>query len=253
MRTDVGRRRHNNEDSYLVADQAQRVLNQLDGEGSFSLELPGTLLAVADGMGGHSSGEVASRLCVEGLAAEYANLGELPSDVESVGRGFREAVERVNQSIFRTAGDQPAYAGMGTTLTAALVRGHDVWVAQVGDSRAYLLREGQLHLLTEDQTLGNLMKNGTGVTLEVYAREMLTQAVGSQSEIDVVVTHTEVGPGDLLLICCDGLYKVVSDADVTARLVADDSLHKRMESLVDLALERGGPDNVTTILAKFVA
>jgi len=249
-RTDVGHKRQNNEDSYLVLDSSRRVITQPAVDGLFSLRPSGSLLAVADGMGGHNYGEVASRLCLERLGEEFKRTISLETDFREAGTLFKRAIERVSHRLYELAQEQPAYAGMGTTLTAALLRGREACFAQVGDSRAYLLRRERLRLLTTDQTVGNFVDAEQGAHLEAHIKDMLTQAVGSQPQVEVVLTHTTTEPRDTLLICCDGLYKVVSEEEMMPILISPETLMSRAARLVQLALDRGGPDNITVILSQ---
>lgn len=249
-RTDVGHKRQNNEDSYLVLDSSRRIISQPAGEGLFSLRASGCLLGVADGMGGHNYGEVASRLCLERLGEEFQRTVSLETEFGEAGALFKRAIERVSHSLYQLAQEQPAYAGMGTTLTAALLRGREACFAQVGDSRAYLLRRETLRLLTLDQTVGNFVDAEQGAHLEGHIKDMLTQAVGSQPEVEVVLTRVVTEPRDTLLMCCDGLYKAVSEEEMMPLLLSPESLMSRATKLVQLALDHGGPDNITVILSQ---
>lgn len=248
--TDVGHKRQNNEDSYLILDSSRRILSQPAAEGLFGLHTSGALLAVADGMGGHNYGEVASRLCLERLGEEFQRTVSLEPDFQQAAMLFKQAIERVSHSLYELAREQPAYAGMGTTLTAALLRGYQACFAQVGDSRAYLLRGQTLRLLTLDQTVGNFVDAEQSAHLEGHIKDMLTQAVGSQPEIEVVLTEIVTEPGDLLLMCCDGLYKPVAEEEMMPLLLSPDSLTTRATKLLQLALNHGGPDNITLILSR---
>jgi protein phosphatase len=125
-------------------------------------------------------------------------------------------------------------------------------VAQVGDSRAYLFREGNLILLTQDQTIGNQLRNRgeDSAQVDVQIQEMLVQAMGAQAEIEVIMTAVDLDPGDLLLLCCDGLYKVVSPEDIVGTLELETGIPEKAAKLVARANECGGPDNITVILAE---
>lgn len=248
--TDVGHKRQNNEDSYLILDSSRRILSQPAAEGHFSLQASGALVAVADGMGGHNYGEVASRLCLEGLGKEFQATVSLEPDFQQACVLFKQAIERVSHSLYELAREQPAYAGMGTTLTAAFLRGDQACVGQVGDSRAYLLRGQSSRLLTVDQTVGNFVDAEQSAHLEGHIKDMLTQAVGSQPEIEVALTEVATEPGDTLLICCDGLYKAVAEDEMMPPLISSESLTTRARKLLQLALNHGGPDNITVILAQ---
>jgi protein phosphatase len=211
------------------------------------------LVAVADGMGGHFGGEVASRLCVEGLATaivnEFQSLGNGQTDLPSA---LQKAVMATHQAVFAHAQGYAEVQVMGTTLTAGLLHGARAELAQVGDSRAYLFRGGNLILLTQDQTIGSQLRSRGEDPNNVDARiqEMLVQAVGAQEEIDVIMTAVDLEPHDFLLLCCDGLHKVVSPADIVETLEGPAGLDEKAARLVALANEGGGPDNITVVLTE---
>ncbi|HUY13823.1 MAG TPA: protein phosphatase 2C domain-containing protein [Terriglobia bacterium] len=249
--TDLGRRRTNNEDSFLVLHLDDRSDHREPLNTVFELGPSGLVLAVADGMGGHQSGEVASGLCMValtkvllGLAAAASTLDETSQDI------LCRAVEAANETVYTLAQERPEFRGMGTTLTAALLRGAYLDIAQVGDSRAYLLRERRLTQLTEDQTVGNLLLPEQGVQMSEQVKDMLTQAVGAQPKVKVALTGTALESGDLILICCDGLYKVVNADEITEILLLPVSLRAKAEGLVSRANENGGPDNISVVLAE---
>jgi len=249
--TDVGLRRRNNQDNHLVLP--------LDGSGGSSGGDPGLvaiengrlLVAVADGMGGHFGGEVASRLCVETLAKEIVNqLHASGNGQPELPAALQRAVEATHYAVLTHARSHAGNLVMGTTLTAALLHGARAELAQVGDSRAYLFRAGNLILLTEDQTIGNHLRSrgGDSTQVDAHIQEMLVQAVGAQSGIEVIMTAVDLEPHDLLLVCCDGLYKVVSPAEIVETLELEMGLQERATHLIRRANEGGGPDNITVIL-----
>ncbi|MGH9431360.1 MAG: PP2C family protein-serine/threonine phosphatase [Terriglobia bacterium] len=249
--TDVGRRRKNNEDSFLVLHLDERSDHQEPLNKVFEIGPLGMVLALADGMGGHQSGEVASGLCMValtkvllGLVTEETPLGTSPQDFLS------RAVEVANETVYTLAAQRPEFQGMGTTLTAMLLRGAYAEVAQVGDSRAYLLRQRRLTQLTEDQTVGNMLLPDQGVQMSEQIKGMLTQAVGAQPKVRVALTGTALEAGDTILLCCDGLYKVVSTSEITEILLLPVSLQAKAEGLVSRANENGGPDNISVVLAE---
>jgi len=251
--TDIGRHRQNNQDNHLV------VL--LDGDSALSngkgeilkFDKGHLLVAVADGMGGHFGGEVASRLCVENLTKHLSNEIQAPdSSRPELPLALRRAVEATHKALFAHAQIYAEKLTMGTTLTAALLHGGRADVAQVGDSRAYLFRDGNLILLTQDQTIGNQLR-GRGedfAKLEPHIQEMLVQAMGAQADVEVIMTAVDLEPGDLLLLCCDGLYKVVSPEGIVETLEMELGLPEKAAKLVTRANEGGGPDNITVILAE---
>jgi protein phosphatase len=223
--SDVGRQREGNEDSMLVN---------------------GPVFVVADGMGGAQAGEVASGMAVEAL-------GELtPEDDANVEEELTEAITEANRRIHDTAQDDRTLAGMGTTLTAAVVHEGKVTLGHVGDSRAYRYRDGELAQLTDDHSLvAELERHGklTAAEARVHPqRSMILRALGIGAEVEVD-TYCFVGePGDVFLLCSDGLSGLVHD-EVIAEVLKDcDTLEAAAEKLIELANLSGGPDNITTVL-----
>jgi protein phosphatase len=223
--TDAGRRRRHNEDAYVC-------------------EPP--LFAIADGMGGAQAGEVAS-----GLAA--AVLSEGGGDERGEAR-VTWLIQEANRRVFRRSSEDAAASGMGTTMTVALVDQADGSIAlgHVGDSRAYRVRGGELEQLTEDHSLvGELVRSGKLSAEEAEAhpqRSVITRAVGTEPEVDVDTFTVEAEPGDLYLLCSDGLTDMVSDREILDVLSATDDLDGAARALVDAANECGGEDNITVVL-----
>ena len=221
--TDVGRQRQSNEDAYL--------------------EQP-PLFAVADGMGGARAGEVASRIAVEAFADQDSS----GTPEEQLAGVTREA----NRRIYEMAQGDSAHAGMGTTLTAALVSGREVAVSHVGDSRLYRLRDSRLERLTEDHSLvEELVRQGRLSPEEAEnhpQRSIITRALGPEPQVDVE-TFTDPGrDGDVYLICSDGLSAMVGEDDIRSILESSRSLDDAAGRLVDAANENGGKDNITVVL-----
>jgi len=222
--TDVGLVREGNEDSYLTE---------------------GPLFAVADGMGGHRGGEVASQLAVETLEKLFKEgAGDLP-----------DQVQEANRVVFERSVLDRKVAGMGTTLTAALVEGDRVRLAHVGDSRAYLLRDGQLRLLTEDHTLVHRMVSEGEISKEEAEthpqRSVLTRALGVDTVVDVDDDSLQVRPGDRLLLCTDGLTSMVSEDEIEDVLRTVPDPQEAAQRLVRMANEAGGVDNTTVVILDF--
>jgi serine/threonine protein phosphatase PrpC len=223
--TDTGRRRRRNEDSYVC-------------------EPP--LFAVADGMGGAQAGEVASRLAAAVL--EEANGEELSR--ERVVELIREA----NRRVFRRSSEDAAASGMGTTMTVALVESQDtVAIGHVGDSRAYLVRDGRLEQLTEDHSLvAELMRSGKLSPEEAEAhpqRSVITRALGTEPDVDVDAFTVETQPGDVFLLCSDGLTTMVADDEILAVLRdSPGDLDAAARRLVEAANSSGGEDNITVVV-----
>ena len=230
--SDVGRTRSGNEDSYFCGQ---------------------TVFAVADGLGGHQGGEVASAAAVEPLAAlddrEFADPG---SAAEALAAAIREA----NAAIIDQAVGDPGLYGMGTTVTAAAVAGdRHLQLAHVGDSRAYLLRQGTFDQLTTDHTVvGELVRRGR-LTAEQAAihpeRSILTRAVGLDPRVPVDLPDPlELHPGDQVLLCSDGLTEAVPDGQIAEILGAVPDGNTACRSLIDAANQAGGPDNITVVLVR---
>ena len=230
--TDVGRARSGNEDSYFCGR---------------------TVLAVADGLGGHQGGEVASAAAVEPLAAldgrEFADPAEAADELTA-------AIREANAAILDRAGGDPGLWGMGTTVTAAALAGErHLQLAHVGDSRAYLLRDGSLEQLTTDHTVvGELVRRGR-LTPEQAAihpeRSILTRAVGLDPRVPVDTPDpVELRDGDQVMLCSDGLTEAVDDDRIAELLSADADGEAACRSLIDAANAAGGPDNITVVLLR---
>lgn len=254
--TDQGRVRRNNEDNLAACDLSS-------GEtfvGPFAFSRPvgprGLIFMVADGMGGQACGELASRMCCELMPAR---LLESLVPIETPGPGefgalLARALESVNQSILEAAQAEPACRGMGTTVTAAAVLGPSLVVAQVGDSRAYLLRGGHFVQLTRDQTFLNYLIEMGAIDREQAVgdprRNILIQALGTAPKLNVALTAVDLSRGDQLLVMSDGLYSMVAPEEMLSIAVSSGDLGTRCRSLVDAANAQGGADNITLILAE---
>ena len=230
-RSEIGRVRKDNEDNYLVSNERD-------------------LFVVADGMGGHAGGEVASSIVKRVLDEEITAL-QPADDCEKI---LLNALLKANSLILRLGRDQ-AYLGMGTTVTAAMFVMGRLYIAHIGDSRAYLFREGQLQLLTQDHSLVNELLQKGELTKEEAEhhprRNILTRALGTVENPQIDQFNLGVQRGDLLLLCTDGLHNLVKEQEIRQILSGSDQLEKMVDSLVDLALERGGNDNITAVLVKY--
>ncbi len=251
--TDVGRRRRNNQDNHLVLALNGGMTPENDEPILVTIDDGRLLVAVADGMGGHYGGEVASRLCVENLAKEIVNqLDHSGNGQPDLPAALKKAVGVAHHAVFAHAQDYAENVTMGTTLTAMLLSGRHADVAQVGDSRAYLYRDGNFILLTQDQTIGNQLRSRgqDSSTVDENIQAMLVQAVGAQEEIEVIITAVDLEPQDCVLLCCDGLYKVVPPEDIVDILEMEIGLPEKAAHLIARANEGGGPDNITVILTE---
>jgi len=235
-RTDRGRERSGNEDSHLVVAP------------------PGwAALAVCDGMGGAAGGEVASRITVETIH-DVMLEGGAPSTCDALGARLRRSVEEASRRVHAAARARPSLAGMGTTATACALRDDALFVAQVGDSRAYLLRDGRLTQLTRDQTLAaELVERGELAPEDVETfplGHVILQAVGTAERVEVDLRRVRVCDGDVLLVCSDGLHGVVGIDAMRDALLCAPTLDAGCEALVALANDAGGPDNITAVVAR---
>jgi serine/threonine protein phosphatase PrpC len=251
--TDVGRRRASNQDHHVISLLEDPAHLPQWGVERIGIARAHLLLSVADGMGGHFGGEVASALCLSSLTKElqdYIRQGESPHPELSL--TLQKAVAAANRAIFEHAQTYNEKVTMGTTLTAALLHGSRVEIAQVGDSRAYLFRNGNLVLLTQDQTVANQLRirGEDFAVLDAQVQDMLVQAMGVQEEIDTAMTAVELEPDDELLLSSDGLHKVVSPEEIVGTLELERDLPDKVRRLVASANDHGGPDNITALLAR---
>jgi protein phosphatase len=258
-RTVTGQVRRNNEDTLWAAPVASNGALDGDSEGTQESRYPGILLAVADGMGGALAGEVASGLAVRTLAAEMAKrfpTGRSPADAagSAHAKALADAVEAANLRIRAEGDSNPHRRGMGSTLTAAWVLQDAVHVAQVGDSRAYLFRAGHLQQLTKDQSLvGKLIEDGIITEEEaerIAGRNIILQALGGEEPLDVVLQSLKGQAGDTLLLCSDGLSGVVNNRDLEDDLRRGGRPDEVCGRLIEMAEGRGGPDNITVVVAR---
>ena len=216
----------------------------------------GHLFIVADGMGGHAAGEVASRVAVETVREGYYQAALAPGDDPA--RVLRAVLEEANRKIQSEGLENRARRGMGTTCTVALIRGTRLWLAHVGDSRAYLFRRGSLRQLTVDHNLAaELLAEGRISSEEAAAhsgRHVLTRALGvfPKLEPDVSAAALELLPLDRLLLCSDGLTRVVTDEEI-ADAVGTLALEEALARLIEAAKKQGGPDNITIVLVELPA
>ncbi|MEX2328511.1 MAG: Stp1/IreP family PP2C-type Ser/Thr phosphatase [Nitriliruptoraceae bacterium] len=228
--SDIGRVRTSNEDAYLVAD---------------------SVFAVADGMGGHVAGEVAASAALEPIRALD---GRVFPDGGAALDALRAAVVEANVAVTSMAADEPSYRGMGTTLTAVLLEGRRLHIAHVGDSRAYLLRDGQFSQITDDHTLVQHLVDEGQITPDEAVnhpqRSIITRAIGVSDDVEPDSMTLEMQPDDVLLLCSDGLTGVVDDTTIADELASGDDLAQILSRLVEKANEAGGPDNVTAVLLR---
>jgi protein phosphatase len=258
-RTDVGRTREHNEDAYLVADLAEGLPRAFEGveDSPHTFDATaGALFLVADGLGGAAAGEVASHLGTHAaFEALRAALPGASADPTQFATALRDAVLAANAAIHRTASERADLRGMATTLTAAALLGPTLYIAQVGDSRAYLVRGGSARQLTKDQSLVQRLVDAGELTPEQAEtsarRNIILQALGADTSVKVDVTHQPLRRGDLLLLCSDGLSGQLRATELADAASAAPDLDALCAALIDRANETGGPDNITVVAARF--
>lgn len=229
-------------DGLIYAGKSDVGLVRSGNEDSYLLNPP--LFAVADGLGGHSAGEVASRVAVETLGV----MAPSRLDVKALARAIRQA----NTDVIRAAETGQGRSGMGTTITAAMVDGPNIIVAHVGDSRAYLLHLGHLQQITDDHSLvADMVRNGQLTEDEARYhpnRSVITRALGSDPNLIVDTFEVEATPGDRLLLCSDGLTTMLTDPEIEQILATSPSPSNAVDRLVARANDEGGHDNITAVV-----
>jgi PPM family protein phosphatase len=245
--TDVGRRRKLNEDNLLVDDEVG-------------------LYAVCDGMGGHNAGEVASKMAIETMAAFIKkSAGEekditwpygLETDLSFEGNRLKTAIRLANKRVFKAADNREDYTGMGTTAVAALVADGVLTVGSAGDSRCYLVRDGQLTQVTRDDSWVSAAWAEGILTAEEIERHplknVITKAVGAKDTLDIDIVEQPLKSGDIVLLCSDGLHAMIHDDKILELLQPmPASLAEAASRLIAAANEAGGRDNVTVVLLRY--
>lgn len=256
-RTDVGRTREHNEDAFVVADLSTGNATLQPEVRTHVIGERGTLFMVADGMGGAAAGEIASAMAIEVVLRELTDnqpAGVMPTS-EDFAVALKRATAAANAQIHVFAQEHPEFRGMGTTATAAGVLGNTLFLAQVGDSRAYLVRDSVARQITKDQSLIQKLVEAGELTEEEAEqserRNIILQALGPESSVKVDLTHQRLRHGDTLVLCSDGLSGLVKQDDI-AQIVNDaEDLVTACKRLIDRANENGGPDNITVITARF--
>jgi len=250
-RSDVGYWRTQNQDTFVIADLASGDVSRPCTSTDVSVSRPGVLAVVCDGMGGQPAGDVAARVAASTIVERLEDAGD--AVVAQPGPALTSAVEGANRAILAEAATHPEERGMGTTCTAAVICPDHMAVAQVGDSRAYLLRDGRLELLTRDQTMAaKLIEEGVvdpDKAENLPFKHVLTQALGTDESIKPVVTDFALEDGDRVLLCSDGLHGPLSDAAISEILKSWGEPAQAAGALVAAALAAGGPDNVTVVVA----
>jgi serine/threonine protein phosphatase PrpC len=238
--TDLGRKREQNEDCHAT---------WIPDPGSSDAR-HGALLVIADGMGGSQAGEIASRITIDTVLREYRN-----DAVADPAAALLTAIERANEAVHRESLEHPDRGGMGTTCTAVVILDADIFVGHVGDSRAYLVHHGKIQQITQDHSLVQQLVRENQITAEQARidprRNVVTRSVGVGREVQVDAWRygESLQPGDTVVLCTDGLHGVVQDAEI-GELASGPDLEQAAHALIARANERGGPDNITVILAR---
>lgn len=237
--SDIGKMRDNNQDAfYLSKDQS----------------LP--LFIVADGMGGHKAGEVASTMALNIIEKNFLDNKESLSSENTIINLIKKSIEEANTKIYLKSIENEKYKGMGTTITLAYIFENKILLGHVGDSRAYLIHEDNIIQLTEDHSFVNeLLKMGS-ITKEEATnhpkRNMITRAVGSSSIIEMDLIAKEFNNNNILLLCSDGLFNMVKENEIYQVFSKEDDIQKACEILANIANNKGGFDNITIIATKFI-
>ena len=256
-KTDLGLTRDHNEDTFLVADLSTGHASLHPDVRNPEVGPRGSLFMVADGMGGAAAGELASAMAAQVIYQHLATAWAQDPEVSAARFAFRmkEAVELANQRIYGYAREHPDVRGMGTTVTAAGVFGDELYLTQIGDSRGYLVRNGEAFQLTKDQSLTQRLVDAGELTEEEAEhserRNIILQALGPDPRVKVDLSRQRLRRGDILILCSDGLSGVVRREEFAQMASGSPDLPTLCSALIDLANERGGPDNVTVVAAKF--
>lgn len=236
--TDNGLSRENNQDSLFVSD---------------IFDLP--LYIVADGMGGHNAGEIASGIAVETIKDVFLNNKESLELKENIIKTIKDSISEANKRIFFKALGSPECSGMGTTLTMCYIYDKEIYIGHIGDSRAYFIKDSNIEQVTEDDSLVNeLIKNGSITAEEAKThpqRNVITKALGTSIDIEVDIYTMGYEEGDILIICSDGLSNMVKEKNVLNIIESEDNVNLACQGLIDLAKKNGGSDNITLIIVKF--
>jgi protein phosphatase len=244
--TDVGRRRKLNEDRFAMDDEAH-------------------LFSVCDGMGGHNAGEVASKVAIETLGSFISRSHReqeitwpygLDVNLSFDGNRLKTAIKLANKRVFKEADSRDEYTGMGTTVVAGLISDNVLTIGSAGDSRGYLFRRGNLTQLTKDDSwVSSAWAEGILSAEEIERhplRNVITKAVGAKETLDTNIVEHHFEPGDIAMLCSDGLHGMMNDQRILSVLQeGTDSLKEAAGRLIDAANEAGGKDNVTVVLVRY--
>jgi len=248
-RSDIGRVRIKNEDAFVIADLTQaEPIHAMPEPVALTVDSRGVLLAISDGMGGAQAGEVASALTLHALRLEMPG-----GEGGTAEAALAASVVKANEKVWKLAVDT-GREGMGATLTAVLIHGRRAYVAEVGDSRAYVMRGRRFIQLTRDQSYVQDLIDSRAITREeaktLPFRSAITQAIGTDPSIVVALNRFTLRQGDRILLCSDGLSGKVQDEEMRHELLTNPNLETACLRLIELANHRGGEDNITVVLAE---
>jgi len=241
VKTSKGKIREINQDSYYISDDENCPL-----------------FIIADGMGGHKAGEIASRMAVEIISSSFLDQIKGSSsemDDDSIINAIRNSIYKANDEIYRKSSEVEEYSGMGTTVTMAYENNGKFFIGHVGDSRAYLLRDNQLWQMTKDHSLvEELIKNGSITREEARfhpQKNIITRALGIDKEVEIDLIVKEKLKDDILILCTDGLTNMLNDDEIKELLISSDNMQKACDFMVQLSNEKGGLDNISVVAVKF--
>lgn len=234
--SDVGKKRENNEDYYFTSN-----------DDNFPLFI------IADGIGGHKSGEVASKMTVESIISSLKNIQAYPN-LEALEKDFIKAISDANRTVYNKSQEDSKMLNMGSTLTVLYKYKTSVLIGNVGDSRAYSITDTEIRQLTEDDTLVNSLYKLGRITKDEAKnhpkRNMITNAIGTDLTIDINLIQYNFKPGEYILLCTDGLSDMVKDEEILEIFSSSENLEEMSQRLLKNALEAGGRDNITFIIIK---
>ena len=254
-KTDVGRVRKGNEDNFLVVDTTSEHVDSLPEIREINLVGNNNFFMVADGMGGPAAGEVASLLAVNTVLKETKN--KIADNQTSFVSKIEDLLQKANNTVFQNAQRHPELKGMGTTGTLAGIFNNKLFFGQVGDSRAYIIRNNTITQVTKDQSyVGQLVKSGI-ITEEAAKnhpqKSLILQALGTQPKLKAAITSSKLCKNDYLLICSDGLSGLVTKEEMKAVIQSSDDIASASQQLVDYSNKKGGHDNITLIIVHFAS
>jgi serine/threonine protein phosphatase PrpC len=243
----------------LVEGRTDKGLVRPNNEDNFYLNESTGLLVVADGMGGHASGEVASKMAVDVIRDYFKNVqegqapivGQYREDCSEITNQIGSAIRLANMAIYEAAKSDPKLKGMGTTIAAVLHNGNRLSIAHVGDSRIYLVRAGDIEQLTDDHSFVSEQVKRELITKEEAQKSdmknILTRAVGIAPDVEIDFDELTLADRDILILCSDGLSSMVSDDDILSAATSVNNPVEACEKLIDMANKNGGRDNITVI------